>query len=36
MNLEAVTIEDCLQLMTIGKCVIIEDGHVVDVKEEEF
>lgn len=34
MNLEVITIEDCLQLRSLGKCVVIEDGHVVEVREE--
>lgn len=35
MNLKVITIEDCLQLKALGKCVIIENGHIVDVREEK-
>ena len=34
MNLEVITIKDFLKLQSLGKCVVIEDGHVVEVRKE--
>ena len=30
MNLEVITIEDCLQLEKVGKSVVIRAGHITD------
>ena len=35
MNLEVITIEDCLQLEKVGKSVVIRAGHITEVKEDK-
>ena len=37
MNYDAVTLQDCLALYELmGKTVIIENGHITGITEEEY